>query len=83
MANAQVYNANPVIFAPSSTVGRKPKYTAVQSLWINEDDVLHTGRRKNADSDEIWDPIDRDEIYGRYVPRAGAILGLIRIAIQI
>jgi len=69
MASAQVYNANPVIFAPSSTVGRRPKYTTVQSLWVNEDEILRSRREKGKSDDETWDPIDCNEIYDliRYI----------------
>lgn len=51
---AEVYNANPTVFATSKTSA------ASRSLWIDDIDAW-----RDEESDEV-EPIDADEIFGAH-----------------
>ncbi len=53
---AEIFNPNPVVFAPTKSLGRKSELLS-QSLWFDE----HTSSDDEADDVEL---IDQDEIFG-------------------
>lgn len=53
---AEIFNPNPVVFAPTKSLGRKSELLS-QSLWFDE----HTSSDDEADDVEL---IDQDEVFG-------------------
>lgn len=56
---AEVFNANPTIYAPSKPYSRKADLGKGPSLWIEDSDS------DDDDSDEV-ELIDQDEIFGKH-----------------
>lgn len=52
----EVFNPNPVIFKPTKSADRRH----LTSLWLDHEDEVPN------DADDIVEPIDQDEIYGKH-----------------